>query len=194
VLAACLAPHGASLLPWAVGSGDIWIAIDTRALTLSVIEGGNIIRTFENIAIGSNGATREKRRLDEKTPLGEFRISSIRTSERFHLFLAIDYPNMDYARHALEDRRISPPQYEALRRAWENGEPPPQDTGLGGNLGIHGIGEGSLEIHNNFNWTDGCIAVTNEQLDELARWVQVGTRVSIAQQPDAAPPTSAARR
>jgi lipoprotein-anchoring transpeptidase ErfK/SrfK len=36
-----------------------------------------------------------------------------------------------------------------------------------------------VEVHNRFNWTNGCIALTNDQVDELAGWVNVGTKVRI---------------
>jgi len=160
-------------------SDDVWLLVDTRTLTLKVMEGPTVKRTFENIAIGSNGASREKQMMDEKTPLGDFRISWIKANSRFHLFLAIDYPNMEYARWAFEEGRISYGEYHALREAWKAGNPPPQNTSLGGYLGIHGVGAGNSEVHTKFNWTNGCVAVTNEQIDELTRWVGVGTRVSI---------------
>ena len=180
LLAGIFLPGGLTPLGNAMAqSNDIWLLVDTRTLTLSVMEGESILQSYENIAIGSNGSTREKRVLDEKTPLGEFSIDAIRTSNHFHLFLSIDYPNMEIARRALKNGHISPQEYKAVREAWRNGDTPPQDTSLGGFLGIHGIGAGSVEIHNNVNWTDGCIAVTNEQVDELAEWVRVGTRVSV---------------
>ena len=157
----------------------VWILIDTGALTLSVMEGDSALRTFENIAIGSNGATLDKRTMDEKTPLGDFRINAVKYNSRFHLFLAIDYPTMEHARRALEDGRISHEEYQALQAAWKRGEPPPQNTGLGGLIGIHGIGEGDMEIHSRFNWTNGCVAITNEEIDELAGLVGIGTRVTI---------------
>ena len=172
---ASFAPAGTAMAQ----SNAVWLLVDTRTLTLSVMDGENTLHTYENIAIGSNGATREKRVTDEKTPLGEFSINAIRTSNHFHMFLSIDYPNMETARRALKNGSISPGEYRAVSEAWRNGDTPPQDTSLGGHLGIHGIGAGSLEIHNNVNWTDGCIAVTNEQVEELAGWVRVGTRVSV---------------
>jgi murein L,D-transpeptidase YafK len=143
------------------------------------MEGESTLLTYDNIAIGSNGPTREKRVGDEKTPLGEFKIDGIRTSDHFHLFLSINYPNMDNARRALKNGSMRAKEYQAVSEAWRTGTTPPQDTSLGGHLGIHGIGAGSLEIHNNVNWTDGCIALTNEQVEELADWVRVGTRVSV---------------
>lgn len=163
----------------ATAGDEIWLVVDTGALTLAVMQGEAVLQQYDNIAIGSNGATLAKLKSDEKTPLGEFRISGINTDSRFHLFLAFDYPTMDHALRALQDGRLSPAEYRAVSLAWEHGEPPPQETPVGGYLGIHGTGRGSLDIHNSFNWTDGCIAVTNEQMDELAGWVGVGTRVSV---------------
>jgi lipoprotein-anchoring transpeptidase ErfK/SrfK len=66
-----------------------------------------------------------------------------------------------------------------LRYDLDRGNPPPQETSLGGYLGIHGIGDGDKEIHESVNWTDGCIAINNEQLMELADWVKIGTRVNV---------------
>jgi murein L,D-transpeptidase YafK len=158
---------------------DVWVLIDTGALTLSVMQGEIPLRVFENIAIGSNGATWQKRTMDEKTPLGDFRISAVKHNSRFHLFLAIDYPTMEHARRALKDGRISPGEFQAVKQAWIRGETPPQNTGLGGLIGIHGVGEGDIEVHNRFNWTNGCVAITNQEIDELARLVGIGTRVTI---------------
>jgi hypothetical protein len=158
---------------------EIWLLVDTSDLTLTVMQGQKVLHSYENIAIGSNGATREKRVTDERTPLGEFRISAIRHSDRFHLFLAIDYPTLAVAEAALKDGRINGGEYESVRKAWREGGPPPQDTALGGYLGIHGLGAADVEVHNRFNWTNGCIALTNEQIDELAGWAVVGTRISI---------------
>lgn len=157
----------------------LWLLVDTGDLTLSVMRGDVALKTYDNIAIGSNGPTRNKRVADEKTPLGDFRIIEVRVNTRFHRFLAIDYPTMDDAQRALGDGRVNQSEYDALRRAWNRGGPPPQDTRLGGHIGIHGIGKGDLEIHAAFNWTNGCIALTNEQIEDLLQWVGPGTRVSI---------------
>jgi murein L,D-transpeptidase YafK len=158
---------------------EVWLLVDTENLTISVMRGKALLYKYDNIAIGSNGPSLARRVSDQTTPLGEFRISGINPRSRFHLFMAIDYPTMEHARSALADGRISPDEYMAVSNAWLGGEPPPQDTRLGGYLGIHGVGDGNTGIHGLVNWTDGCIAVTNEQMDELASWVGVGTRVSI---------------
>jgi L,D-peptidoglycan transpeptidase YkuD (ErfK/YbiS/YcfS/YnhG family) len=50
---------------------------------------------------------------------------------------------------------------------------------LGGSIGIHGVGAGNRRIHEDFNWTEGCVALTNEQIDDLDRYIHIGTRVVI---------------
>ena len=160
------------------GPGDVWLMVDTTALTLSLMQGNETLLSYENIAIGSQGATWNKRNGDEKTPLGDFRINEIRPSERFTLFLSLDYPNMNHAERALEEGRIDSGEYQRIEKARSAGAPP-QDTQLGGHLGIHGLGLGDPEIHEQVNWTNGCIALTNEQVEDLAARINRGTVVRI---------------
>ena len=157
----------------------VTLMVDTRALSLSVVQGEEVVTVFDNIAIGSNGATWNKRQGDEKTPLGDFRITEVRQSDRFVMFIALDYPTLDHAQRALQDKRISSDTFDAVKSAFAQGRPPPQQTSLGGHIGIHGLGSGDPEVHSSFNWTNGCIAVTNEQLEKLLLWIGPGTRVLI---------------
>lgn len=158
---------------------ELWLLIDTDKLTLDVMHGDNAVHRFENIAIGSNGSTQDKVIGDEKTPLGDFRIIAIRASQRFHLFLALDYPSSEQVERALGKGLISKKEFHAFKEARERGDSPPVNTRLGGNIGIHGIGNGNLEIHRMVNWTDGCVALTNDQIERLAKEVALGTHVRI---------------
>ena len=162
-----------------VEADEVWLLVDTHKLTLAVMRGDTIMQKFNNIAIGSNGPSVDKVVSDETTPLGEFRISDVNPRSRYHLFLLLDYPTIEHAQRALADGRINPEEFVAVSNAWLEGELPPQNTRLGGFLGIHGIGDGDLAIHRSVNWTDGCIAMTNEEIDQLASLVGVGTRVSV---------------
>ena len=156
-----------------------WLLVDTSELSVSVMSGDDVVTVFENIAIGSNGATRDKKVEDERTPLGDYRITEIRDSRRFYRFMALDYPSMEDAGRALDDGRIDQGDYARIRQAWRRGIPPPQDTPLGGHLGLHGLGNGNPDIHERFNWTNGCIALTNDQIDELSKLIATGIRVHI---------------
>jgi len=174
LLVVLLPVHAARATP-----ADVWLAIDTDQLSLAVMQGDTALEVFENIAIGSNGPTLSKRRGDSTTPLGEFTITQIRPSQRFELFMAINYPNLDHTERAFQEQRIDAGEYRALKYNLERGQPPPQGTSLGGQLGIHGVGRGDMKVHETVNWTEGCIALTNEQLRDLAKWVVVGTRVVV---------------
>jgi lipoprotein-anchoring transpeptidase ErfK/SrfK len=158
---------------------DLWIDIDTRNLTLAVMEGGEIRQVFENISIGRGGTTSSKQRRDDKTPLGEFRIVRITGDTPFRRYFGFDYPNLEHAGHALQAGRISQRQYSDIRKALRAQKVPPQHTALGGYIGIHGIGAGDERIHADFNWTNGCIALKNSQIDDLAQFIRLGMRVIV---------------
>ncbi|MCB1755705.1 MAG: L,D-transpeptidase [Gammaproteobacteria bacterium] len=156
-----------------------WILVDTQLNKVAVMQGLKAVKTFSGIAIGRGGASRDRRNGDQTTPIGEFSIAWISDSEKYHKFLGISYPGLEQARRALDENRISTKNFNRIKKALDEGKLPPQDTELGGNLGIHGLGNSDRAIHDSFNWTNGCIALTDEQLDELSQSVQLGTTVII---------------
>lgn len=156
-----------------------WIMIDTASQTLTVMEHGKVKQIFNNISFGRGGPADHRLAGDGRTPLGVFHVAWINPNSRFHLFFGLDYPNHEQAELAFRQKLIDFDTYYAIRRALFQGYLPPQNTPLGGYIGIHGIGNGDRRIHNVANWTDGCIALTNEQIEELAYWVRLGTRVVI---------------
>lgn len=158
---------------------NTWILVDTRNMTLSVVEGDTVRRTYKKIAIGRGGTTIDKKQGDDKTPIGEFHLVRIAPKSPFHRFFGLDYPTVGHAERALQAGIIGPEHYVAIRRAFQSGDIPPQMTPLGGFLGIHGIGEGNSAIHADFNWTHGCIALTNQQIDDLSNWIRIGMRVVV---------------
>lgn len=156
-----------------------WILVDTVGLTLTVMQGEQVRRRYENISIGRAGTTADKHRNDDKTPLGEYRIARVASKTSFHRYYGFDYPTLDQAGRGLLAGVITRHQYEQIRKARRSGQMPPQGTPLGGHIGIHGIGAGDIQVHDDFNWTNGCVALTNEQIDDLAQWIEIGTRVVI---------------
>ena len=159
--------------------GGIWLRVDTRDATLTVMKGDKPQEVFGNIAIGSYGKTYFKMKGDRRTPLGRFSIAWIPAKSQYHRFLGLNYPDRERADRALADGDITEAQWQAIRRALEANRRPPQDTPLGGFIGIHGTGDGDAGIHSQFNWTSGCIALTNEQIDRLVDLVRIGTPVEI---------------
>ena len=168
-----------ALLAGPAWAAETWLLVDTRAMTLSVMRGTKPVQVYQDIAIGRFGTTTAKRARDGRTPLGEYRIDRITDDSPFRRFFGIDYPGTEQAREAFEAGRISERDYDAIRRAHRQHRSPPQNTPLGGYLGIHGLGEGDPSVHMEFNWTNGCIALTNEQIDDLAQWITAGMRVII---------------
>jgi lipoprotein-anchoring transpeptidase ErfK/SrfK len=162
----------------AAASG-VWLRVDTQDSTLTVMKGDKQQVVFKNVAIGRYGKTYYKKKGDHRTPLGRFTIAWIPRKSQYHRFLGLNYPDLERADRALVDGEITEAQWQAIRRASEAKIRPPQDTPLGGFIGIHGTGAGDPKIHGQYNWTSGCIALSNDQIDRLMSWVRVGTPVEI---------------
>lgn len=157
----------------------VWIDVDTEEHTLFVMQGDAVQAVFENVAIGRFGTTWSKVTKDDKTPLGQFRVGWINEKSRYYRFYGLNYPNLDTAKRAFEENRIDEDTWLSILAAKIRGKTPPQNTPLGGHIGIHGIGKGDREIHHQYNWTNGCIALTNEQIDRLGKWIKPGVLVNI---------------
>jgi len=158
---------------------DVWLLVDTQKLSMEVKKGEKTLAVLNNISIGRNGAGEKNHRGDDITPIGNFRIGWINENSSFRKFFGLTYPNVEHADNALRKGKIDLDTYESIARAQLNGSIPPQDTNLGGQIGIHGLGSASLSIHKATNWTHGCIALTNDQIDQLSQWVAKGTLVTV---------------
>lgn len=157
-----------------------WLDIDTANAQLTVRDKRNVARaSFGQISIGRGGTSILRRRGDLSTPVGNYRVTSIQPSSRYGIFIAINYPNREQVELARQAGRISATDYRRLLEADTSGATPPADTALGGNIGLHGLGAGDIRVHQAMNWTRGCIALTNQQINELLPWLRVGTRVQI---------------
>ncbi len=168
-------------MPVGATNQSIELVIVRSAHELLVKQGNVTLRTFK-VALGSGGKKAKLRAGDHTTPKGHYTILKVRDSDRFHLFLQIDYPNMDDAKRALKNHTITLKEYRAILLAHKTGHLPPQNTALGGSIGIHGIGKETkdkIEIHQIADWTQGCIALRNHEVEELSRYIDVGTQVSI---------------
>jgi len=156
-----------------------WILIDTAARRLDVYRGYTLLERFRNISLGSGGPSLVHLEGDATTPLGEFRILHVNHDSRFHIFLGLNYPTTAHINHARELGLIDAVTHESFMSTISLRRTPPQDTPLGGHIGIHGIGKGDPDIHARYDWTRGCIALTNEQIEKLSRLVRPGSRVFI---------------
>lgn len=134
------------------------VLIEKRKRRLTLISKGKAIKTYK-IALGGNPVGPKEREGDNKTPEGTYTIESRNRHSEYHLSLRISYPNE-------KDRR----------RAKKRGVSP------GGDIMIHGMKNGLAWVggfHTKMDWTEGCVAVTNKEIEEISRLVPNGTPVEI---------------
>ena len=168
-----------SLLPAFAGAAQPWLLVDTEVLTLTVMQDQQPQLTLHNLAIGRYGATAEKYRGDNMTPLGRFRITHIERDTAFHRFVGLSYPDAERANSGRRQGAVSEPELQAILAAHRHKKAPPQNTALGGRIGIHGLGKADPRLHEAMNWTRGCVALTNRQIDSLLPWLHIGMTVEI---------------
>ncbi len=134
------------------------ILVEKKERRLTLLAGDKVLKTYR-IALGGNPVGHKESQGDQKTPEGSYIISGRNKNSLYHLSLRISYPNEN-----------------DIRRARELGVSP------GGDIMIHGIKKGLSWVgdrHTTIDWTEGCIAVTNEEIEEIANLVPNGTKVEI---------------
>ncbi len=134
------------------------ILIEKNERRLTLMSNGEVLKAYR-IALGGNPNGPKERQGDNRTPEGTYIIDSRNSDSDYHLSLHISYPNE-------RDRK----------RAKKLGVSP------GGNIMIHGLRKGCSwvgESHADIDWTKGCIAVTDEEIEEIYKLAPVGTTVEI---------------
>ncbi len=167
--------------PLYAASYDIEVKKKQRLL---LVKDGERVRATFPIALGRGGPGDKQKLGDNKTPVGTYRIVGVNDNTAFDTFLRLNYPNVKDAFYGLKSRLISRREFDRIVAALRHNQVPPQNTRLGGAIGIHGLGEETPEkvhIQNKLDWTQGCIALRNHDLHELREFIEVGTRVVISE-------------
>lgn len=155
-------------LPWP--PPQVTIRVDKSAHSLTVLSGDTELLTWP---VGLGDPLGDKlRQGDLRTPEGSFRVVTRNSKSAFHLFLGLSYPDADDAARGLRDGLVTSSQAAAITEASRAGRQPSWNTALGGAVGIHGGGGGS-------DWTLGCIALEDAQIEELWAVAPMGTRVVV---------------
>lgn len=134
------------------------IRVRKQARELTLLQGSRELRTYQ-VALGPNPTGHKQFEGDGRTPEGRYFIDWRNPNSDFHLSLKISYPNRADTTYARAAKR-SP----------------------GGQIFIHGLpnGHGGLGAsHRLRDWTAGCVAVTNEEIEEIWRVVPNGCVVEI---------------
>ncbi len=134
------------------------VLVRKSELKMYLISNGVKIKEY-SIALGANPKGHKEKEGDERTPEGKYLLDYKKSDSSFYKAIHISYPNE-------EDKA----------KAKEKGVNP------GGLIMIHGQknGLGWLSwLSQNFNWTNGCVAVTNSEMDEIWNLVKAGTPIEI---------------
>ncbi|MEP1422671.1 MAG: L,D-transpeptidase family protein [Erythrobacter sp.] len=133
-----------------------YLVVDKSERMLVAYEDGKPIRAYRGLQFGDAPSGHKRFQGDERTPEGVYRIDWRNPQSSYHLSLRISYPNAN-------DRAF----------ASEYGRSP------GGDIFIHGQPNGLRSGRMRGDWTDGCIALSNEEIEELWRIVPDGTPIEI---------------
>ena len=118
-----------------------------------LVSGESVVRSYR-IALGRDPVGHKQREGDGRTPEGRYTIDRRNPNSRYHLSLHISYP--------------SPADLERARAA---------AVDPGGDIMIHGLKPGVAHPHS--DWTQGCIAVTDSEMDEIWNLVPDGVPIEI---------------
>jgi murein L,D-transpeptidase YafK len=126
--------------------------------TLTLLSRGKVMRTYK-VALGAVPLGAKQQQGDHKTPEGTYVLDRRNATSRFYKSIHISYPNA-----------------QERERATKQGVRP------GGDVMVHGLPNGFGWVggkHRLTDWTDGCIAVTDEEIDEIWKLVADGTPIEI---------------
>lgn len=131
-------------------------------------------------AFGIDPDSDKYKALDSATPEGLYFITYKKHKSRFHRFLGISYPNLTNAARGLAQGVLSSTEYKRIYNAIQKSGWMPCDTGLGCGIGIHGGG-----VFRYFgktretDWTEGCIALDNKNIEKVFNFCGLGDPVII---------------
>jgi murein L,D-transpeptidase YafK len=134
------------------------IVVHKKARTMEMMHAGQVLKSYK-IALGGEPVGAKTRQGDHRTPEGVYFIDHRNAQSKFHRSLHISYPNA-------ADRE----------RARKLGVSP------GGDVFIHGLPNGYGFVgsaHRARDWTDGCVAVTDQEIEEIWKLVDNGTSIEI---------------
>lgn len=124
------------------------------------------------IGLGRQSIGRKEREGDNKTPEGNYYVCYINPNSKYKYFFGISYPNIKDAENGLNKNLISTVTYNRIKDAIDEESTPPWHTELGGEIGIHGGGTSA-------DWTYGCIALSDGDIDTIKEYVKLSTPVNI---------------
>jgi LysM repeat protein len=162
-------------------SAKFSIFVDKSEHVLSVYWGSTFLKSY-HVELGSGGLAAKQKLGDYKTPEGKYYITEKLVYNPADEYLGtrwmrLSYPNIQDADRGLQQGIINQQTHDAIVDAINNKLMPPQDTALGGAVGVHG---GSTAAFGS-DWTWGCVGLKSSDVEDFYQYVRVGTPVVIQQ-------------
>ena len=150
---------------------DDYLVLRKSARNLALCAKGQLIQSF-HVGLGFSPVGDKQQQGDGKTPEGVFYIPRLVPSSKFYRAFLLSYPDAADAAWGAQQGVISAADKSAIDQAQSACSEPPQSTGLGGLVEVHGFG--AL-----LDWTAGCIAIANAEIDELWSVLEVGDTIVV---------------
>jgi murein L,D-transpeptidase YafK len=147
------------------------IRIHKLSRTLELWSSSTLVKRYV-VGLGIQGTGDKRQQGDHLTPEGNYYICNRNDRSQFHLFLGLSYPGEEAADRGIKAGLITRAQRDAICKTVRAKGCPPWNTRLGGAVGIHGGGSTS-------DWTWGCIALEDTEIEELWITCPLGTPVLI---------------
>lgn len=163
---------------------DARIVVTKAQRRLYLWSGATLVKSY-HVALGTQPAGAKQTQGDGRTPEGQFYFCTRNSSNSaFHVFLGLSYPALPDATRAVNNKAISWREYMLIRQRLASRSAPLWRTRLGGWVGIHGGTDGAfaqkkMKARGSTDWTAGCIAVTNAEIDEIYAATGLGTPVLV---------------
>ena len=135
------------------------VVVDKQARTLRLLDGAQVV-LCARVALGREPRGPKRCAGDGRTPEGVYRVCLVKEAGKYGQSLGLNYPNAADARLAVAQGRIDAPTLAVIEAALARGERPPWGTPLGGEVYLHA---GDVQA----DWTAGCIALAQEDMDVL---------------------------
>lgn len=154
-----------------------YVVVHKSQRNLALCKEGRLMRNFR-VGLGFTPAGDKIKQGDGKTPEGVFFIPRVLPDSDYHKAFLLSYPSRDDAARAASEGLVSRAEADGILSAHANCTEPSQSTNLGGAVEIHGQG-GKAGQDGSTDWTAGCVALQNEQVDALWSVLATGDTIVV---------------
>jgi len=155
------------------------LVVNKAQRELVVFKDGQRVAAYP-VSFGVDPVSDKRKAHDYATPEGLYFISYKKDPSQYHRTLGLSYPGSADAEKGLVSGVVSKAEYMKIVDAARRSRPGPCGTGLGCAIAIHGGGVfRQFGANRERDWTEGCVALDNGDMDRLFAFCRTGDRVVI---------------